>query len=145
MLKFIMKRIFEAVPTMLVLITISFCLMRFAPGNPFSSERALPPEVMANIEAKYHLDWPMWKQFASYMLGDDILGEEGTSRGIIRGDFGPSLQFRGQTVASIMKTTLPISMQLGFLSLLLALLIGIPTGIISALKQNSIADYVSTF
>jgi oligopeptide transport system permease protein len=87
----------------------------------------------------------MWKQFLSYMIGDDILGEAGGSRGVIRGDFGPSYHFRGQTVADIIKITLPISAQLGFMSLLLAIIIGIPTGILAALNQNTWIDYTSTF
>jgi oligopeptide transport system permease protein len=91
------------------------------------------------------LDWPLWKQFASYLVGDDILGEEGTSRGIIRGDLGPSLKYRGQSVNEIIGTTLPISMQLGVLSLILAVTIGVPAGVIAALNQNSWLDYGSTF
>jgi oligopeptide transport system permease protein len=121
--------------------------MRAIPGGPFdfAGDKSLPPEVVANIEAKYHLDWPMWKQFVSYMIGDDLLGEEGTSKGVIRGDLGPSLRYRGQMVNEIIGTTFPTSAQLGILSILLALLIGIPAGIIAALNQNTMADYSSTF
>jgi oligopeptide transport system permease protein len=121
--------------------------MRSIPGGPFdfAGDRSLPPQVVANIEAKYHLDWPMWKQFASYLIGDDLLGEEGTSRGLIRGDLGPSLRYRGQSFNDIIGTTLPTSLQLGFMSLLLALIMGIPTGTLAALKQNTWIDYSSTF
>ena len=87
----------------------------------------------------------MWKQYLSYMIGDDLLGEEGGSLGVIRGDFGPSFHFRGQTVADIIKITLPISAQLGFMSLILAIIIGIPSGIIAALNQNTWIDYTSYF
>jgi len=121
--------------------------MRAIPGGPFDfvGDRSLPPQIVANLEAKYHLDWPMWKQFTSYVIGDDIFGWEGESRGIIRGDFGPSLHFRGQTVGDIIATTFPISAQLGIMSVLLAIIIGIPVGIIAALNQNSWIDYSSTF
>jgi len=85
----------------------------------------------------------MWKQYLSYMIGDDLLGEVGGSLGVIRGDFGPSYHFRGQTVADIIKITLPVSAQLGFMSLILAIIIGIPSGIIAALNQNSWIDYTS--
>lgn len=147
MIQYIIRRVLLFIPVFLAVAAFTFYLVRIIPGGPFDfvGDRQLPPQVVANIEAKYHLDWPLPKQFVSYMFGDAILGEEGESRGIIRGDLGLSLQFRGQTVTDIVKTTLPISAQLGFLSLLLALVIGIPTGVISALKQNSVADYVSTF
>ncbi|MGL5199156.1 MAG: oligopeptide transporter permease, partial [Aeromonas veronii] len=78
MLKFIFKRLLEAIPTLLVLITVSFFMMRFAPGNPFTSERSLPPEVIANIEAKYGLDKPIGMQYLTY-LGN-----------LVQGDLGPS-------------------------------------------------------
>ena len=121
--------------------------MRAIPGGPFdfAGDKSLPPQVVANIEAKYHLDWPMWKQFLSYMIGDDLLGEEGLSRGVLRGDLGPSLRYRSQSVNDIIATTFPTSAQLGFFSLLLALLIGLPAGIIAALNQNTWLDYTSTF
>ena len=121
--------------------------MRAIPGGPFDfvGDRSLPPQIVANLEAKYHLDWPMWKQFLSYLIGDDLFGIQGGSRGVIRGDFGPSYHFRGQTVGDIIAVTLPISAQLGFMSVLLAIIIGIPTGIIAALNQNSWLDYTSTF
>ena len=79
------------------------------------------------------------------MIGDDLLGEEGSSSGVLRGDLGPSLRYRGQSVNAIIETTLPVSAQLGFLSLLLALFIGLPTGIIAALNQNTWLDYSATF
>jgi oligopeptide transport system permease protein len=121
--------------------------MRAIPGGPFDSigDKSLPPTVVANLEAKYHLDWPVWKQFLSYLIGDDLLGEEGTSRGVLRGDLGPSLRYRGQSVNDIVATTLPTSAQLGMLAVLLALVIGVPAGILAALNQNTWVDYASTF
>ena len=147
MLRYIIRRILQFIPVLLAVILFTFVLMRAIPGGPFDfvGDKSMPPQVVANLEAKYHLDWPMWKQFLSYLIGDDLLGEEGSSRGVIRGDLGPSLRYRGQSVNEIIATTLPISAQLGFMSLLLALLIGIPTGTIAALKQNTWMDYTSTF
>lgn len=147
MTRYIIRRILSFIPVLLAIALFTFVLMRAIPGGPFDfvGDKSLPPEVVANIEAKYHLDWPMWKQFVSYMIGDDLLGEEGASKGVIRGDLGPSLRYRGQMVNEIIKTTFPTSAQLGVLSILLALLIGIPTGIIAALNQNTMADYSSTF
>ncbi|MCP4142815.1 MAG: ABC transporter permease [Chloroflexi bacterium] len=147
MLRYIIRRILQFIPVLLAVTFFTFVLMRAIPGGPFdfAGDKSLPPQVVANLEAKYHLDWPMWKQFLSYVVGDELLGEEGSSIGLIKGDLGPSLRYRGQSVNEIIKTTLPISAQLGFMSLLLALFIGIPTGTIAALKQNTWMDYTSTF
>jgi len=147
MTRYIIRRILSFIPVLLAIALFTFVLMRAIPGGPFDfvGDKSLPPEVVANIEAKYHLDWPMWKQFLSYIIGDDLLAEEGISKGVIRGDLGPSLRYRGQMVNEIIKTTFPTSAQLGVLSIILALLIGIPTGIIAALNQNTMADYSSTF
>ena len=86
MLKFIFKRLLEALPTLFILITFSFFLMRLAPGSPFTSERAYPPEVMANIEAKYHLNEPLHKQYFLYL------------ENLSKGDFGPSFKYKDQSV-----------------------------------------------
>ncbi len=147
MARYLIRRILQFIPVIIAVTLFTFVLMRAIPGGPFdfAGERQLPPSIVANIEAKYHLDWPLWKQYVSYMLGDDILGEEGSSRGVIRGDFGPSYFFRGQDVVDMIKVTLPISAQLGFMSVMLALIIGIPAGIIAALNQNTWIDYTSTF
>ena len=102
MFKFILKRLLEAIPTMLVLITVSFFLMRFAPGNPFSSERPLPPEVMANINAKYGLDKPVFTQYTTYLTN------------IIQGDFGPSFKYQDYTVNELVYAALPVSAKVDF-------------------------------
>ncbi len=86
MLKFILRRLLEAIPTLFILITISFFMMRLAPGSPFTGERALPPEVMANIEAKYHLNDPIWKQYGHYLAQ------------LAQGDFGPSFKYKDYSV-----------------------------------------------
>ncbi|WP_330959108.1 oligopeptide ABC transporter permease OppB [Photobacterium sp. 53610] len=130
MIKFVAKRIFEAIPTLLVLITISFFLMRFAPGNPFSSERPLPPEVMANIEAKYGLDKPVFEQYTTY-LGN-----------ILHGDFGPSFKYKDFTVNELIRDALPVSAKIGFFAFIFALVMGVTVGTIAALKQNTWVDYL---
>ncbi len=147
MFRYVIRRILQFIPVLFAITLFTFVLMRAIPGGPFDfvGDKSLPPQVVANLEAKYHLDWPLWKQFVSYVIGDDFLGEEGTSLGVLRGDLGPSLRYRGQSVNDIIATTLPASAQLGFLSTILAIMIGIPVGTIAALNQNSWADYLSTF
>src|SRR4030042_2918145 len=147
MTRYIIRRILGFIPVLLTITLFTFVLMRAIPGGPFDSigDKSLPPTIVANLEAKYHLDWPMWKQFLSYLIGDDLLGEEGSSRGVLRGDLGPSLRYRGQSVNDIVATTLPTSAQLGMLAVLLALVIGVPAGILAALNQNTWVDYASTF
>ncbi|MHA7229714.1 oligopeptide ABC transporter permease OppB [Vibrio campbellii] len=129
MLKFIAKRIFEAIPTMLVLITVSFFLMRFAPGNPFSSERPLPPEVMANIEAKYGLDKPVFEQYTTYLTN------------VVQGDFGPSFKYLDYTVNELISVALPVSAKVGIIAFIFTVILGVTIGTIAALKQNSWLDY----
>ncbi|XNO32024.1 oligopeptide ABC transporter permease OppB [Vibrio alginolyticus] len=129
MLKFIAKRIFEAIPTMLVLITVSFFLMRFAPGNPFSTERPLPPEVMANIEAKYGLDKPVFEQYTTYLTN------------VIQGDFGPSFKYLDYSVNELIAVALPVSAKVGFIAFIFTLIMGVTVGTIAALKQNTWIDY----
>ncbi|MGF1775093.1 oligopeptide ABC transporter permease OppB [Vibrio wakamikoensis] len=129
MFKFIMKRIFEAIPTLLVLITVSFFLMRFAPGNPFSSERPLPPEVMANINAKYGLDKPVFEQYTTYLTN------------ILQGDFGPSFKYKDFSVNELVSNALPVSAKVGFLAFIFTVIMGVTVGTIAALRQNSWLDY----
>ncbi|EGQ8028432.1 oligopeptide ABC transporter permease OppB [Vibrio vulnificus] len=129
MLKFIAKRIFEAIPTMLVLITISFFLMRYAPGNPFSSERPLPPEVMANINAKYGLDKPVSEQYLTYLTN------------IVQGDFGPSFKYKDYTVNELIAGALPVSVKIGLAAFFFTVIMGVTVGTIAALRQNTWVDY----
>lgn len=129
MLTFISKRILEAIPTLLILITVSFFLMHSAPGSPFSSERTLPPEVLANINAKYHLDEPVINQYF-YYLG-----------GLLQGDLGPSFRYKDFTINELIAQSFPVSAEIGIWSFLVALLIGVGCGIIAALRQNSWWDY----
>jgi oligopeptide transport system permease protein len=147
MYRYIIRRVLQFIPVILGVTLFTFVLMRAIPGGPFDfiGDKALPPQIVANLEAKYHLDWPMWKQYLSYLIGDDIFGIQGGSRGIIRGDLGPSYHYRGLTVADMIAISFPVSAQLGIMSLMVAVLIGIPAGIIAALNQNSAWDYASTF
>ncbi|MGL4860949.1 MAG: oligopeptide ABC transporter permease OppB [Enterobacteriaceae bacterium] len=130
MLKFIVRRLLEAIPTLLVLITISFFMMRMAPGSPFTGERNLPPEVLANIEAKYHLNDPLYKQYFSY------LGQ------LARGDFGPSFKYKDYSVNELVASSFPTSAKLGISAFLLAITLGVTAGVVAALKQNSKWDYI---
>ncbi|WED25677.1 oligopeptide ABC transporter permease OppB [Vibrio sp. DW001] len=130
MFKFIAKRVLEAIPTMLVLITISFFLMRFAPGNPFSSERPLPPEVMANINAKYGLDKPVFEQYTTYLTN------------VLQGDFGPSFKYKDFTVNELVAGALPVSAKVGFAAFIFTLFMGVGVGTLAALRQNTWVDYI---
>ena len=129
MLKFILRRILEAIPTMLVLITVSFFLMRFAPGSPFSSERTLPPQVMANINAKYGLDKPVFDQYTTYLTN------------VIQGDFGPSFKYKDFTVNELVASALPVSAKIGAFAFIFALIFGVSVGTLAALRQNTWLDY----
>ncbi len=129
MFRFIMKRVLEAIPTMLVLITVSFFLMRFAPGSPFSSEKTPPPEVLANIEAKYGLDKPVFEQYTTYLLN------------VVQGDFGPSFKYVDYTVNELVGAAFPVSLKVGFIAFVFTVIIGVSIGTIAALKQNSRLDY----
>ncbi|ACR68850.1 oligopeptide ABC transporter permease OppB [Edwardsiella ictaluri] len=130
MLKFILRRFLEAIPTLFILVTISFFMMRLAPGSPFTGERTLPPEVMANIEAKYHLNDPIWKQYGRYLLQ------------LSKGDFGPSFKYKDYSVNELVAASFPVSAKLGFAAFFMAVVLGVSAGVIAALKQNSRWDYV---
>ncbi len=130
MISFVLRRLASAVPTLFIVVTISFFLMRFAPGGPFNLERPLPPQTMANLMATYHLDQPLWSQYVSY-IGNAVTG-----------DFGPSYVYKDNTVAELIGKGLPYSMELGFYALLLALFGGVLAGTIAALRQNSALDFL---
>lgn len=122
-------RLLGLIPTLLVLITIAFFLIRVAPGGPFDSEKVLPPEIRANLEAKYHLDEPLLQQYFRY------LGQ------IITLDFGPSFQYKDWTVTELIARGFPVSATLGGLAMLVAFVLGTSIGVIAALRQNSAVDY----
>ena len=129
MWRFALKRLLGAIPTLLVLVTLAFILIRVAPGGPFDTERSLPPEVEANLRAAYNLDDPLYAQLGNY-LGN-----------LIKGDFGPSFQYRDFSVTELIAQGFPVSLRLGGLAMLLALLLGVSAGSFAALRQNSAADH----
>ncbi len=131
MLRFIIRRLIITVPMVLVVISLTWGLIRLAPGNFYSGEKALPPAIEKNIREKYGLDRPWYQQYWR-MLSN-----------VLRGDFGISLRYQGQSVNQILAQTLPVSATLGLLAYLLALVVGITTGTLAALKQNSRLDYIS--
>ncbi|MGV0819108.1 oligopeptide ABC transporter permease OppB [Martelella sp. AMO21009] len=126
---YIIKRLFVAIPTILLLIVFSFFLMHAAPGGPFSSERALPPQVLANINAKYGLDQPLWQQLVDYVWGI-----------VSRFDFGPSFVYPDQTVNSIIAQGFPVTLTYGLLSAIVAVLVGVTLGVVAAVRHNSWLD-----
>jgi len=128
-LRYSIRRLLAAIPTLLVLIAVAFFMMRAAPGGPFDLERSLPQEIEENLRAAYHLDDPLYLQFARYLGG------------ILRGDFGPSFQYRDFTVTELIATGFPVSLRLGGSAILLALVIGVTAGSIAALKQNRLTDH----
>jgi oligopeptide transport system permease protein len=147
MVTYVIRRILFFIPVLFAVSLFTFVLMRSLPGGPFDfvGDRPLPPVIVANMNAKYHLDWPMWKQFVSYVIGDELLGGTGEAQGIIRGDFGASMFYRNQSVTGLIRQSFPISAQLGIMATALAIIMGVPLGILAALKQNSWIDYGSTF
>lgn len=129
MLSYALRRILGVIPTLFVIVTLSFFVIRLAPGGPFDEEQALPPEIKANLEAAYGLDKPLTEQYLRYLSG------------LVRGDFGPSFKFKDFSVTELIAQGLPISLLLGLSAVLLALLVGIPLGTLAALRQNSPTDY----
>lgn len=129
MLGYALRRLLGILPTLLVIITVSFCVMRLAPGGPFDAEQALPPPVRANLERAYGLDQPLPLQYLRY------LGR------LAHGDFGPSLRQRDFTVSELIATGLPLSVTLGLAAVLLAVLLGIPAGVLAAIRRGSGLDH----
>jgi oligopeptide transport system permease protein len=131
MTKYIFRRLLGMIPTLLIIITLSFFIVRIAPGGPFDGERALPEAVKANIEAKYHLDEPVLQQYGRYLFD------------VVRGDLGPSYKYKDNDVNYYIFTSLPNSAVLGTIAILLALVFGILFGVLAALYQNSWIDYLT--
>lgn len=134
MLKFIIRRILIAIPTLLVLISISFVLVHSAPGSPFTDDRDIPPEIMKNIEAKYHLDKPLIVQYMYYL------------KDVVTWDFGPSFKFKDYSINDLVNESFPVSIKIGFYAFLFAFIVGVSCGVIASLNQNTKIDYlVMTF
>jgi len=128
MARFLLRRLLHGLAVLWVVVTLTFILMHVTPGGPFDRERRLPPEVLANIAAKYHLDEPLLKQYARYL------------QAILRGDLGPSYKYIDRNVSDIVIDTLPVSALLGILALLFALAFSFPVGIGAAYYHNSWID-----
>lgn len=128
MTRFLLTRLFHALAVLWVVVTLTFVLMRITPGGPFDRERRLPPEVLANIAAKYHLDEPWLKQYSRYLTG------------ILKGDLGPSYKYLERNVSDIVFDTFPISALLGILALAFALMVSFPIGLCAAYYHNSWID-----
>lgn len=126
--RFLLRRLLVAIPTLLLVITLAFFMMRAAPGSPFVNERQLTPEVEKAVMARFGMDRPLHEQYLNYLAG------------VARGDFGPSLKYRDKTVLDILKENYPVSLTLGGSAIVLAALIGVGLGVIAALRQNRIAD-----
>ena len=130
MLSYILKRIAGTVPTLFIIITIAFFMIRLAPGGPFDSEREVPAEIAENLERVYHLNDPLWQQYGYYLLN------------VLKGDFGPSFKYQDYSVSELIAQGFPVSIQLGLLAILLAIVIGVTLGSIAALRQNKTVDYL---
>jgi oligopeptide transport system permease protein len=129
--KFVLSRALTGIFVIFAVVTITFFLLRILPGGPFDTEKKLPPQIKKNIEAKYHLDEPVWKQYFSYLSG------------LAQGDFGPSYKYIDRSVNEIIGETLPVSVELGLISLFIAVTLGSAIGIASATKPGGAVDFAS--
>jgi len=129
-LKYTLKRILESIPVMLIVVTLTFIMMKTAPGGPFSKEKKVPPEVMAALNKRYHFDQPLMVQYLE------------TLKNTVKGDFGPSFRYGGRTVNEMISDGLPITFELGMYALIFSLVLGITSGVIAALKKNTWLDYI---
>ncbi|WP_295043974.1 oligopeptide ABC transporter permease OppB [uncultured Paracoccus sp.] len=132
MFAYILRRLAIAVPTLLLLIVLSFLLMHLAPGGPFTQERALPPQVLANLNAKYGLDDPLWRQIWNYVWGI-----------VVHFDFGPSFVYPDRTVNQLIAAGFPVTLTYGLLAFLAAVVVGVTLGTLAAIRQNSWLDYLA--
>src|SRR5450631_2659825 len=131
MTRFFFKRMAGAIPTLFIIITATFFLIRAAPGGPFDQEQTLPPEILANLQASYGLDLPIWAQYGRYLGA------------LAHGDFGPSFKYKDFTVTELIGQGFPVTLELGAIALMLALGLGLPLGTYAALHQHSTADHAA--
>jgi oligopeptide transport system permease protein len=129
MIRFVIQRLLQTIPVIWVIITATFFMIRFVPGGPFTAEKAVTPEILRNLEAHYGLNRPLYRQYLDY------------TGSLLRGDLGPSFKYPTRSVNEIIADKLPVSMELGLLSLAVALGIGLPLGVLAAVKRNSWIDY----
>ena len=130
MWSYTLRRVLSAIPTMLVVITVCYLLLHATPGGPFDAERKVSAAVLANLQAKYHLDLPLWQQYLLYL------------KSVLQGDLGASFRYADWSVNDLVASALPVSAIIGGGSLLLSLFIGVTLGIFAALRQNSMVDYL---
>lgn len=129
-LRFVFRRLLHAIPVLLAVVTLTFLLIRLAPGGPFTNERAYPPEALQRLNAHYGLDAPLVTQYVRYL------------KNIARGDLGPSLKYTNRTVNGIIAQAFPVSLELGAWALLVAIALGVPAGILAARRPNTVCDYL---
>jgi oligopeptide transport system permease protein len=132
MLRFVLRRLLQTIPVLFIIVTATFFMVRFVPGGPFTAEKAIPPEILRNIEAHYGLDQPLWRQYLSY------LGQ------VLQGDLGPSFKYSNRTVNEIIADKLPVSLELGALALAVALVVGLTLGVLAAVRRNTWLDYAAS-
>ena len=129
MLSFVGRRLLVAIPTLLLVVTLAFFMMRAAPGGPFDTDRRLSPEIEANVLAKYGMNKPLGAQYLDYLAG------------VARGDLGPSLKYKDKSVIEILRENYRVSLELGGAAIVLAGLIGVSLGVLAALRQNGPVDH----
>ncbi|MEI9964870.1 MAG: ABC transporter permease subunit [Caulobacteraceae bacterium] len=131
MLRFLLRRLLVIVPTLFLVVTLAFFMMRAAPGSPFTSDRKLSPEIERNVMAKYGMNRPLAVQYVAYL------------EGVVRGDFGPSLKYKDKTVLEVIKEGFPKSITIGLSALVIASVCGVVLGVVAALRQNKGIDYAA--
>jgi oligopeptide transport system permease protein len=130
MINFILKRILQAIPVLILVATITFMMVHSAPGGPFDEERAVPPEVLKHLNERYHLNDPLWKQYLTYMWH------------AVQGDLGPSFKYQSHTVNDIIIAGFPATLELSFYAITFALIVGLTAGLLASLKANTLQDYI---
>ncbi len=133
MWSYALRRLVATIPTLLMVITVCYLLLHFTPGGPFDAEKKVSEAVLANLQEKYHMDEPLWKQYLLYL------------NSLLHGDLGASFRYADWSVNELVAAALPVSAVVGGLSLLISLLIGVTLGAVAALRQNSAVDYVVMF
>jgi len=129
MWSYTLRRVLAAIPTVFVVITVCYLLLHATPGGPFDSDRKVSAAVLANLQAKYHLDLPLWQQYLLYL------------KGLLQGDLGASFRYSDWSVNDLVAAALPVSLAIGGIAMVLAVVIGVGLGIFAALRQNSVVDY----
>ena len=130
MLAIFFKRILLAIPVLFAVATITFFLIKIAPGGPFDADRAVSPQVLKNLNEAYNLNASNWEQYVDYISG------------LLRGDLGPSFRFPGRSVSEMIATGLPVTFELAFYAILIALVMGVFSGVLAALKRNTFLDFI---